>query len=76
MKLVAPQVLGPGLVRRPAEEGGEVRDLADIIALGVLAEPADGHVLDHPLPQRADGWPGAGGVLLMVHGALLSEETP
>ncbi|HQS49538.1 MAG TPA: hypothetical protein PK706_24365 [Xanthobacteraceae bacterium] len=50
MDLVAPQILGLGLVRRPAEEGGELGDLADIITLRVLAEPADGHVLDHPLP--------------------------
>lgn len=63
IKLVAPQVLGLGLVRRPAEEGGELGDLADIIALGMRTEPADGRVLNHPLPQRADGWTCAGRIL-------------
>ena len=55
MRLVAPQVLRLGLVSRPADEDGELRDVVDIVALRVLAELADVHVLDHPLPQRADG---------------------
>lgn len=55
VKLIAPQILRLGPVRRQAEEGRELADLSHIIALRVLAKPADGHVLDHPLAQRTDG---------------------
>lgn len=52
MHLVASQVVGVGLVLRSAEKGGELGDLADIIALGMVAQPADGHVPDHRCYSR------------------------
>jgi hypothetical protein len=55
VKLIAPQILWLGLVRRQAKEGRELTDLPDIVALRVRAELADGHVLDHPPTQRRDG---------------------
>jgi hypothetical protein len=33
-------------------EGRDLTDLPDMVALRVLAEPADGHILDHPLAQH------------------------
>jgi hypothetical protein len=41
VKLVAPQILRPGAIRWQAEEGGELTHLPDIVALRVLAKPAD-----------------------------------
>jgi hypothetical protein len=55
VKLVAPQIFRFGPVRRQPKEGRELTHLPDIVALRVLAKPADGHVLDHPLAQRSDG---------------------
>lgn len=55
VKLVAPQIFRLGPVRRQTEEGRELTHLPDIVTLRVLAKPADGHVLDHPLAQRTDG---------------------
>ena len=52
----APQVLRLGLVRRPIREPGEVPHEMDIVVLGLGALLADGHALDHPLTQRADGF--------------------
>lgn len=65
MKLVAPQILRLGPIRRQAEEGRELADLPDIVALRVRAELPDGHVLDHPPAQRRDG--------VRAHGRLPSE---
>src|SRR5215207_7273894 len=44
VELVAPEILRLGLVRRTAEKGRE------------LANLADGHVFDHPPAQRRDGF--------------------
>ena len=52
------QILAPGHVRRAAEEDCEVLDVADVIALRLLAEAAHGHVLDHATAKRADGLSG------------------
>jgi hypothetical protein len=49
VKLIAPQIFRRDAIRRQAEEGRELADLPDIVALRMLAEPADGHVFDHPL---------------------------
>src|SRR5208337_3718125 len=63
--LVAPQILRLCLVRRATQEPGKVPDHADIEALRLGAELANGHVVDQPLTQRADGCD--------RHGSLLSE---
>jgi hypothetical protein len=55
VKLVATQILRLGPIRRQPEEGRELTDLPDIVALRMLAKLADRHVLDHPLAQRTDG---------------------
>lgn len=65
MELEASEILGLGPVRGATEEECELPDLADVVALGVLAELADGHVLNHPPAQRRDGVAG--------HGKLPSE---
>ena len=52
------QILALGHVRRAAEEDCEVPNVADVIALRLLAEAADGHVLDHATAKRADGLSG------------------
>ena len=49
------QVLALGRVRRAAEERREVLNVADVVTLRLLAEAADGHVLDHAAAKRADG---------------------
>ena len=49
------QILPLGRVRRAAEEDCEVLNVTDVIALRLLAEDADGHVLDHATAKRADG---------------------
>ena len=63
VQLEEPQVLGHGRVGRSAEEDGEVLNRADVVTLGLRGEVADGHILDHPLPQRADGLLGHRGLL-------------
>ncbi len=70
MHLVAPQILSRCRLRRTAEELHKVLDMADIVVLRLLAEAADGHVLQHAAAQIADG-------LLdyrVLHRGLLSEE--
>jgi hypothetical protein len=52
--LVAPQVLGAGLIRRAAEKGREVRHRPEVSSLGGRREAADRHVLDETSAQRAD----------------------
>jgi hypothetical protein len=42
-------------IGRPANEGCECPNVADIIAARVLIETALAHVFDHARPQRADG---------------------
>jgi len=39
-------ILGGGLVDRPADEIGKPFDVADIVELSLGAKPADRHVLD------------------------------
>jgi hypothetical protein len=41
-------VLGGGLVGRPAQEIGKLFDVADVLVLSLGAKPADLHVLDQP----------------------------
>ena len=55
VQLEPAQILRLGCIRRTAEEDCEVLNVADVIALRLLAEAADGHVLDHPAAKRADG---------------------
>src|SRR5215212_9747796 len=65
VKLVAPEILGLGPVRRAAQKGRELADLADIISLRVLAELANDHVLDYPSAQRRND--------VVAHGGLPSK---
>ena len=44
--LIAMDILGGGLVGRPAQEIGKLFDVADILVVRLGAEPADRHVLD------------------------------
>src|SRR3984957_9453907 len=64
MELKAAEVLLRRRIGRLAEEGRKVPHIANVIPLGVFAEPARPHVVDHALPQRADG--------LVRHRKLLS----
>jgi hypothetical protein len=66
MELVAPEILWFRSIGRAAQECRELAHLTDIVALGVFAELADGHVFDHPPPQRADGRTITG---LIAHGS-------
>src|SRR6516165_264389 len=59
-------ILGGGLVGRPAEEIGKLFDVADILVLSLGAEPADRHVLDQSPAYRADGLVGHWGLLSWV----------
>jgi hypothetical protein len=43
------------MIGRAAEEEGEVPNVADIVALRLLPEAADGHVLNHAATKRAYG---------------------
>jgi hypothetical protein len=63
MQLIPSQVLRLGLVRRAAQEPGEVGDLADVVLLSAGAVLAQAHVVDHPLTQRAHGCRGHRGLL-------------
>ena len=45
-QLIATDILGGGLVGRPAQKIGKPFDVADIVKLCLGAEPADRHVLD------------------------------
>jgi hypothetical protein len=55
LKLKAAKIVARRCIGRPAEEGREVPHVAKVVPLGVFAEPARRHVVDHALPQRADG---------------------
>jgi hypothetical protein len=52
--LEAAHVLSRRGVGRPAEEGREAPDEADVVALRFLAQAAHGHVVEHASAQRAD----------------------
>src|SRR4029077_9178255 len=45
-QLIAMDILGGGLVGRPAQKIGKPFDVADIVELSLGAKPADRHVLD------------------------------
>src|SRR5262249_27818549 len=49
------QILALGRIWRAAEEYCEILNVTDVVALRLLAEAADGHVLDHAAAKRADG---------------------
>ena len=55
MKLKAAKIVARRRIRRPAEEGREVPHIPNVVRLRLFAEPARRHVVDHALPQRADG---------------------
>ena len=55
MDLEAADVLGRRAVGRAFEEGGEASDAADVVALGLLPQAAQAHVVEHALAQRANG---------------------
>src|SRR6516164_2261623 len=59
-------ILGGGLVGRPAQEIGKLFDVADILVVRLGAEPADRHVLDQSPTQRTDGLVGHWGLLSWV----------
>src|SRR6266853_393616 len=55
MHLIKAQIFTLRLIRRAAEEECEVPNVADIVALRLLSEAADGHVLNHAAlrPRRS-----------------------
>src|SRR5208283_3277401 len=55
VQLKAAKVLARRLIRRTAEELREGPHVPDVVLLNLLLEPPRGHVLDHALPQQADG---------------------
>ena len=55
VQLIQTKILAGGGIRRAAEEGREVPDVADVVLLGLLREMTRRHVFDHALTQRADG---------------------
>src|SRR6516225_9618137 len=59
-------ILGGGLVGRPAQEIGKLFDVADILVVRLGAEPADRHVLDQSPAERTDGLVGHWGLLSWV----------
>src|SRR6516165_5271319 len=69
-------ILGGGLVGRPAQEIGKLFDVADILVVRLGAEPADRHVLDQSPAYRADGLLGHWGapVLGEVFGPSISRQ--
>lgn len=48
------QIIRRRRIRRAAQKACEPSDIAQVVALRLLAEPAQGHVVDEPLAQRAD----------------------
>src|SRR3974377_651984 len=56
-------ILGGGLVGRPAQEIGKLFDVVDILVVRLGAEPAERHVLDHSPAGRTDGLVGQRGLL-------------
>jgi hypothetical protein len=48
----------------PAQKGRQLLDSADVVTLRIGREPAQAHVFEHALAQRADG--------LLAHWGLLS----
>ncbi len=63
MHLEKANIFGRSRVRRPAQEGGEVPDVANVVLLGRFFEPARRHVVDHALTQWADGLVGLVGLV-------------
>jgi hypothetical protein len=57
-------ILGAGLVERPAHKIRRAFDVTDILVLSVGVKPADRHVLDQSPAQRADGLSIIGGSCL------------
>jgi len=55
MQLKAAKIIARRCSRRPAEEGREVPHVANVVLLGGFTKPPRRHVVDHALPQRADG---------------------
>jgi len=55
MQLIASQVFDGGAIRRVPKEERELSDGAQVVALGLVGELAQSHVVDHALTQRADG---------------------
>src|SRR5271165_3738829 len=55
VQLKAAKVLARRLIRRTAEELREGPHVPDVVLLNLLLEPPRRHVLDHALPQPADG---------------------
>jgi len=55
VQLEAAQILHCRRIRRPADEGRERPDVPNVVTARLLVEAAHGHVLNHPLAERADG---------------------
>ncbi len=68
MQLISTKVLTRSGIRRTAEKGREVPHVPDVVPLGVFAEPARRHVVDHALTQRADGLVGHRGSSCLAWG--------
>jgi hypothetical protein len=55
MQLEAAQILGRRRVRGSTQKGRQLLDSADVVTLRIGCEPAQAHVFEHALAQRADG---------------------
>ena len=49
MQLIAPQVFDGGAIGRVPEKKGKLSDSAQVVALGLVGEFAQPHVVDHAL---------------------------
>jgi hypothetical protein len=54
VRLERAQVIRRRRIGRAADEAGERLDVADIVGLGLLAELANAHLIEHATAQRAD----------------------
>src|SRR5260221_13782397 len=70
MQLERAQLFRGRGIGRPAQESRQPLDGLDVLALRTGREPADAHVLKHPLTQRGDGLLPHCGACLEVGGLL------
>jgi len=55
MQLERTQLFGRRSIGGPAQEGRQLLDSSDVVALRIGREPTQAHVVEHALAQRADG---------------------
>ena len=65
--LEAAQIIRGRRIGRPSEKASKPSDVTEIVALGLVSEVAQVHVVDQALTKRAD----RGRVRLVVHGQAL-----